>query len=819
MRECYLTYAMSVIVARALPDVRDGLKPSQRRILVAMNDLNLGPRTKYRKCAKIAGDTSGNYHPHGEGVIYPTLVRMAQPFNLRYMLVEGQGNFGSVDGDPPAAMRYTEARLRQSSMELLEDIERDTVEFVANYDETRLEPTVLPGKFPNLLVNGCTGIAVGMATSMPPHNLREVVDAIIKVIDAPETTVDELMELIPGPDFPTGALICGRNAIRQAYTSGRGSIVQRARVHEEDRDRGRKRLVITEIPYQVNKTRLIEKIASLHNDGQVRGISDIRDESDRDGMRIVIELGRDGDPGVILNHLYKHTSLQETFSIIMIALVDGRPRTLSLKDLIVEFQRHRMEVIRRRTRYLLDKATARIHILQGLLIALDHIDQVIEIIRGSGTVEEAATRLRAEFGLSEAQAEAILSMRLRRLTGLERKKLEDEQSKLQEQIRYYQDVLAKEELVLEIIKEDLYELREKYGDDRRTEITGEVADLEIEDLITMEEVVVTISNQGYVKRMPPSAYRSQGRGGKGVTGADTKQGDFIEHIFSASTHDFILIFTDRGKVYWLKVYDIPSLSRTARGRAMVNMVQLAKGETMTSFVPVRDFGSGDLVMATAGGKVKRTPLSAFSNPKRTGIIALRLASGDQLIGVEILREGEGVLLATRKGKAIRFESTKSELRPMGRVAAGVKGIRLKGEDRVVSLVLQKEGETVLTACENGYGKRTGWDAYPVKHRGGMGVVNIVASARNGEVVRTMSVGGDDDLMMITGKGQVIRTPIKTISVIGRATQGVRLISLREEDRLVSATRVEAAPKLDAESDENGTSPPESPTEDADPVTE
>lgn len=798
MRESYLTYAMSVIVQRALPDVRDGLKPSQRRILVAMNDLHLGPRSKFRKCAKIAGDTSGNYHPHGEMVIYPTLVRMAQPFNMRYRLVDGQGNFGSVDGDPPAAMRYTEARLMASSMELLDDIDKETVDFIPNYDETRTEPTVLPGKFPNLLVNGCSGIAVGMATSIPPHNLGEVVDALIKVMEDPDVTTDQLLDLIPGPDFPTGGLICGRKAIRSAYETGRGAIVLRARVHEEEWKRARKRLVITEIPYQVNKTRLIEKIASLHHDGQVKGISDIRDESDREGMRIVIELGRDADPGVVLNRLYKHAQLQETFSIINIALVDGRPRTLGLKDLLVEFKRHRMEVIRRRTRYLLEKATDRIHILQGLLTALDQIDLVIEIIRGSRTTEEAAERLRQEFGLSEKQSEAILSMRLRRLTGLEREKLEEEQKKLQEQIRYYQEVLAKEELVLEIIREDLYELKEKYGDHRQTEITEEVADLEVEDLIALEEVIVTISHEGYIKRMPPAAYRTQGRGGKGVTGADTKQGDFLEHLFTASTHDYILLFTDRGKVYWLKVHDIPQLSRTARGRALVNMVELGTGESITSMIPVRDFKAGDLLMATASGKVKRTPLAAFANPKRTGIIAIRLGRGDRLIGVDVLRGGEDILLGSRKGKAIRFVSTPEEIRPMGRVAAGVIGIRLKKGDRVVSVVLRREGETVLTACENGYGKRTDWDAYPAKHRGGQGVVNIVTSKRNGEVVRTMSVGGEDDLVLITGRGQVIRTRARSISSIGRATQGVRLITLGGDDRLVSATRVAGAPDVATE---------------------
>ena len=801
MREAYLTYAMSVIVQRALPDVRDGLKPSQRRVLVAMNDLNLGPRSKFRKCAKICGDTSGNYHPHGEAVIYPTLVRMAQPFNMRVRLVDGQGNFGSVDGDPPAAMRYTEARLTAAAMEMLDDIQLDTVDYVPNYDETRTEPTVLPSKFPNLLVNGSSGIAVGMATSIPPHNLGEVVDALVRVIDDPGVTADELMEVIPGPDFPTGAIIQGQNSVREAYKTGRGNVVLRAKIHEEERSKGRTSLIVTEIPYQVNKARLIEKIAQLINDGQIKGITDIRDESDRDGMRIVIELGRDADSTVILNQLYKHSSLQETFSIMMIALVDGRPRTLPLKALLQEFQKHRMEVIRRRTRHLLAKAEERMHILQGLLVALDNIDRVIEIIRSSHTTEEAGQSLRTEFSLSERQSDAILRMRLSRLTGLEREKLEEEMKKLTEDMAYYREILEKEELVLEIIKEDLFELKEKYATARQTEIGEAVDEIDIEDLIVDEEVVVTISHEGYIKRMAPSAYRTQARGGKGVTGGKGREGDFVEHIFSASTHDYILMFTNFGKVYWMKVYDLPHLGRTARGRNLVNMVRLDKEEKLTSFIPVRDFSEGDLFMATASGKVKRTALEAYSRPKRSGIIAIKLAEGDRLIGVEMLLGGEDIILGTRNGKAMRFPET--EVRKMGRVAAGVIGVRLRDGDEVVSVITRLEGETVLTICENGYGKRTSWDEYAVKHRGGMGVVNIRTTKRNGLVVRVMSVGDDDDLMLITEQGQVVRTQLAQISVIGRATQGVRLISLGEDDRLVSATLVTRSPRKSSDGSGGG----------------
>jgi len=788
MKDSYLKYAMSVIVSRALPDVRDGLKPSQRRILMAMHDLGLRPGGKHRKCAKIAGDASGNYHPHGEQVVYPTLVRMGQDFSLRYPLVDPQGNFGSVDGDPPAAMRYTEARLNGPAADLLDDLDKETVDKVENYDGTRLEPTVFPGKFPNLLVNGSSGIAVGMASSIPPHNLREVVAAIVATVRNPEISVPELMEILPGPDFPTGALICGQTGIYQAYTTGRGHLALRGRVDVEERKNGREALIITEIPYALNKTRLIEKIAECVRTGRIEGISAINDETDREGMRLVVELKRGEDSRVVLNNLYEHTPLQDTFSCIMIALVDGRPQTLSMPELISNYIKHRMEVIRRRTQYLLDKAERRAHILEGLLKALDHIDEVIETIRSSADVPTARERLMERFDLSEIQADAILEMRLSRLTALERDKIENELNELHVKIAEYKAILADEERVKNILVEELEDVAKRHGDDRRSEITAEIEGFVHEDLIADEPVVVSISHEGYIKRLPIDTYRTQARGGKGVTGTDLREGDFIEHLFIASTHDHILFFTDRGKVYWLKVYRIPEFGRTSRGRAIVNVLEMDKDEKVSSVIPVSDFGGDRFVFtATERGVVKKTPLTAYSRPMRTGIIALRLDEGDSVIGVRLTAGDSDMMLGTANGMAILFNE--SDVRSMGRVSRGVRGIRLDKEDTVVSLALITEGSDILTACEHGYGKRTSAEEYRHQRRGGRGTINIRTTKRNGAVVGVKDVKDEDDLIMMTEAGMAVRIPAVQISVIGRATQGVRLIKLNDGDRLLSLAKV------------------------------
>jgi DNA gyrase subunit A len=787
MKDSYLTYSMSVIISRALPDARDGLKPSQRRILVAMNDLGLGPRSRFRKCAKIAGDTSGNYHPHGEAVVYPTLVRLAQDWNMRCRLIDGQGNFGSIDGDPPAAMRYTEARLTGAAMEMISDLKLDTVDFTPNYDDTREEPTVLPSKFPNLIVNGANGIAVGMATSMPPHNLGEVVDAIVAIIENPDISIDELMEHVPGPDFPTGGLICGESGIHQAYKTGKGKITLRAAAHTEQARAGKTCIVITEIPYQVSKTRIIEKIAALVKKGTIRGISDVRDESDRDGLRLVVDLKRGDDERVVLNKLYKHTPLQDTFSIIMLALVDGRPQTLNLKQLLQEFLDHRMVIIKRRTQFLLDKVNDRLHIVRGLIIAIDDIDRVIEIIRGSQDVNEARETLMSEFKLTEVQTNAILAMQLQRLVGLERIKLLDERRELKEKIREYGAILRDNALVYDIIREDLYEIKEKYGDGRRTEIVGEVQDFKIEDLIAEESVAVTVSHEGYIKRTRLSLYRSQHRGGKGVIGSDMREEDFAEHLFVASTHDYILFFTDAGRVYWLKVYDVPMLGRTSRGRAIVNILETPKEEKITSMVPVRKFDDRYLLLATEKGVIKKTVLSAYGHPKRGGIIAINLDKGDKLIGAMITHGNDQVILGTQKGFSIRFGEP--DVRPMGRSAHGVRGIRLRKDDRVKGLILVDKHSTLLTVCENGFGKRTEFGKYRLQSRAGKGIINIKTSKRNGDVVGLMSVREDDEIMIITSQGKMIRTPVRGIRAIGRSTQGVTLIKMQSGDHIGSFTRL------------------------------
>ena len=808
MRDAYLRYAMSVIISRALPDVRDGLKPSQRRILVAMHDLQLTPRAQHRKCAKICGDTQGNYHPHGQEVIYPTLVRMAQEFSCRYPLVDGQGNFGSLDGDPPAAMRYTEARLSGLAMEMLADIEYDTVDFVPNYDETRKEPTVLPGRFPNLLCNGGTGIAVGMATSIPPHNLGEIVDALVKLVDEPDVPLAELIRLVPGPDFPTGGIICGRQGIIDGYTRGRGIIRVRAKAFTEVLKGGKKNIVVTEIPYQVTRLQIKEKVSEAVNAGVVEGVADMRDESGCAGQRLVIELKRDADERVVLRQLYEHTPLQSSFSIIMIALVDNRPRTLNLKQLLECYIQHRIEVIRRRTQFLLDRAQARAHIIEGLRIALAHIDEIIELIKKAPDVPTAHRQLVARFGLSDRQAAAILDMRLQRLTGLERHKLEEEYRRLLEEIAEYESILASEPLVRNIIKEELLDLKKRFGDARRTQFSDEAVEFDREDLIAEEMVAVTLSHEGYIKRLPLSAYRSQGRGGKGIRGAETKEGDFLEHLFIASTHDYLLFFTSKGKVYWQKVYDLPQLPRTSKGRAIANILSLEADETVASCLAVREFDDRFVVFATENGVVKKTPLSAFSHPMSRGIIAITLDADDRLIRACLTNGEQHVLLATRDGMSIRFPE--AEVRPMGRVAAGVTGIKLRQGDKVVGMAILDGDGTLLTVCENGYGKRTPFDEYRIQGRRGFGVINIKTSARNGKVVGLLTVTDDDEVMMITAQGKVIRTAVNQMRAIGRNTQGVRVINCEPGDRLVAIARV--AEKEDSEEEPPAESP-QAPPED------
>ncbi len=778
MKTSYIDYSMSVIVSRALPDVRDGLKPSQRRILVAMNDLNLAPGRGYRKCAKIAGDTSGNYHPHGEAVVYPTLVRLAQPWVMRYSLVDGQGNFGSIDGDAPAAMRYTEARLTALAVEMLADLERGTVDFRPNYDETREEPTVLPAVLPNLLVNGCSGIAVGMATEVPPHNLTEVCHAIAHVIDHPETTVAQLMKLVRGPDFPTGGIINGVQGIRDCYTTGRGLIKVRARVLVEEGKGGRMSLVATEIPFQVNKASLLEKIADLVRDGRLTGISDLRDESDRDGMRIVVELKKDANPRVVLNQLFVHTPLQTTFGAIMLALVNNRPQVLTLRALIDEYIRHRQEVVRRRTEFDLAEAEKRAHILEGLKIALDHLDAVIALIRKSKDVETARAGLMADFKLSQIQADAILEMRLARLTGLERAKIEQEYLEVIQLIERLRSILASPQKMLAIIKAEVDRMREKYGDERRTEIAVEEGEIGYEDTIEQKDMVITISHAGYIKRQEISAYRSQRRGGKGVIGARTREEDYIEHLFVANTHAYLLILTDRGRCYWLKVHEVEQAGRMAKGRPLVNHLEgMSREERVQAVVPVKEFDERHyLVCATRKGLIKKTVLSAYSHPRKAGINAVLLEEGDGLIDAILTDGTQDLILAKKKGLAIRFHE--SEVRPMGRTAYGVKAVTLDdASDEVVSMVGVKRQATLLAVTEHGYGKRSEISEYRVSHRGGKGIITIKTTERNGNIVSVKEVVDGDELMIITRSGQLIRMPVGGISVIGRNTQGVRLVNL------------------------------------------
>ncbi len=778
MKTSYIDYSMSVIVSRALPDVRDGLKPSQRRILVAMNDLNLSPGRGYRKCAKIAGDTSGNYHPHGEAVVYPTLVRLAQPWVMRYPLVDGQGNFGSIDGDAPAAMRYTEARLTALAVEMLADLEKQTVNFRPNYDETREEPSVLPGVLPNLIVNGCSGIAVGMATEVPPHNLTEVCNAIALVIDHPDATPSQIMKLVRGPDFPTGGIINGVQGIRDCYTTGRGLIKVRARVIVEEGKGGRMSLIATEIPFQVNKATLLEKIADLVREGKVTGISDLRDESDRDGMRIVIELKKDANPRVVLNQLFVHTPLQATFGAIMLALVNNRPQVLTLRALIDEYIRHRQEVVRRRTEFDLAEAEKRAHILEGLKIALDNLDAVIALIRKAKDVETARAGLMTSFKLTEIQANAILEMRLARLTGLERSKIEQEYLEVIQLIEQLRSILASPAKMLAIIKGEVERLRDKYGDERRTEIAVEEGEIGYEDTIEQKDMVITISHAGYIKRQEVSAYRSQRRGGKGVIGARTKEEDYIEHLFVANTHAYLLILTDRGRCYWLKVHEVEQAGRMAKGRPLVNHLEgMSREERVQAVVAVKEFDDRHyLVCATRKGLIKKTVLSAYSHPRKAGINAVLLEEGDGLIDAMLTDGTQDIILAKKKGLAIRFHE--SEVRPMGRTAYGVKAVTLDDEaDEVVSMVGVKRQATLLAVTEHGYGKRSEISEYRVSHRGGKGIITIKTTDRNGNIVAVKEVVDGDELMIITRSGQLIRMPVSGISVIGRNTQGVRLVNL------------------------------------------
>ncbi len=810
MKRSYMDYAMSVIIGRALPDARDGLKPAHRRVLYGMKTMGLGPTRAYRKCAKIVGEVMGNFHPHGDASIYDTLVRLAQDFNMRYPLVDGQGNFGSIDGDPPAAMRYTEARLQALGDDMMTDLDKETVDFVPNYDETTEEPTVLPTPFPNLLVNGSAGIAVGMATNVPPHNLREVVDGCIWLIESTHLTdsderlsrgekLKQLIRLIPGPDFPTGSYIVGRAGAQQAYATGRGAILLRAKSAIETNKKGdRVSIVVTEIPYQVNKAKLIERIADLVREKVIEGISDLRDESDREGMRIVIELKRGEVPEVILNNLYKHTPLQTSFGIIMLAIVGGRPRVLNLLELVESFVDFRREVVRRRTEFELRKAEARYHILEGLKIALDRLDAVIALIRGSKTPPEARDGLMASFGLTQIQAQAILDMQLQRLTGLERQKIVDELADLLKTIERLRAILASERLLMQIIVDELKQVRDKYGDDRRSQIIDESGEISIEDLIAEEDMAISVTNTGYIKRTAISTYRSQRRGGKGRIGMRTRDEDFVQHLFVASTHAYIMIFSDRGRAYWLKVHEIPDVGPGGKGKSIANLVSMEEGEKIAAMLAVKEFDDDKfIVMGTQRGVVKKTQLSAFANPRAGGIIAMGVEEGDSVITAQ-LTDGTGqIFIGTRSGMAIRFEET--DVRPMGRTAYGVRGITLRDDDVVVAMEVVRPGTggTLMTVTERGYGKRTELDEYRVQSRGGVGVIDIYASTRNGPVVGFVHVVEGDELLVITQQGMILRMPTNDVRAIGRATQGVRLIDIEDGDRVVSVAKLEDKEDNDA----------------------
>ncbi len=821
MKQSYLDYAMSVIVGRALPDVRDGLKPVHRRVLYAMRELGNDWNKPYKKSARVVGDVIGKYHPHGDSAVYDTIVRMAQPFSLRYMLVDGQGNFGSVDGDAPAAMRYTEVRMAKIAHELLADIEKETVDYTLNYDETEYEPEILPARIPNLLVNGSAGIAVGMATNIPPHNLTEVINATLAMIDNPDITIQELMGYIPGPDFPTAGIINGARGIAEAYATGRGRIYVRARTEIEEMANGRQRIVVNELPYQVNKARLLERIAELVKDKKIEGISELRDESDKEGMRVVIELRRGEVVEVMLNNLYQHTQMQTVFGINMVALVEGQPQLLNLHQILAAFIRHRREVVTRRTVFDLRKAREKAHVREGLAIALANIDQIIALIKAAKNPAEAKEQLMStlwepgvvnqmlertgaaasrpeglapEFGLvegryrlSDAQAQAILDMRLHRLTGLEQDKILNEYEELLKQIEELLAILASSERLMQVIRDELAEMRAQYGDERRTEIIASQEDLTIEDLITEEDVVVTLSHEGYAKAQPITAYTSQRRGGKGKAATSVKDEDFIDKLFVASTHDTILCFSSRGKVYWLKVYELPQAGRTARGRPIVNLLPMEEGERINAILPIREYAEGQFIFfATSNGTVKKTPLTDFSRPRASGIIAIELREDDHLIGVELTRGDQDVLLFSNAGKAIRFNE--QDVRAMGRSSVGVRGMKLQSEQHVISLIIASEGD-ILTATENGYGKRTGVDDYPRHGRGGQGVKSIQTSERNGEVIGAELVGEEDEIMLITSRGTLVRTKVDEVSIMGRNTQGVKLISLGEGEKLSGIERI------------------------------
>ena len=789
MKKSYLDYAMSVIIGRALPDVRDGLKPVHRRVLFAMRELKNEWNKPYKKSARIVGDVIGKYHPHGDTAVYDTIVRLAQDFSLRYPLVDGQGNFGSIDGDPPAAMRYTEVRMMRLAQEMLEDLDKETVAFIPNYDESLKEPSVLPAKFPSLLVNGSSGIAVGMATNIPPHNLYEVIEALKALIDNPELSWQDLINIIPGPDFPTGAIVYGAEGIKQAYKTGRGVIRMRARiVSEKDKRTQQETLVVTELPYQVNKAALIEKIAQLIRNKQIEGIKFIRDESDREGMRIALGLKKDQIAGVIINQLYKHTRMENSFGLIFLAIVNNRPELLTLKEVLQHFIWYRKEIIVKRTRYDLKKAEARAHILEGLKIALKNLDEVVQLIRTSESPSEAKMRLLDKFGLSDKQAQAILDMRLQRLTGLEREKILEDYKNVKKDIARFKEILASDQLVLDIIKEELTEIQEQFGDERRTEIIEKTKEINIEDMIVEEDMVVTVSSKGYIKRNPITLYRNQRRGGKGKTAMGVKEEDFVEHLFIASTHHTFLFFTNRGKVYWCKVYDIPQAGRMSRGKAIVNLLNFGSDEKLTTILAVPAFEPGyHILMATQSGLVKKTELMAFSRPRSGGIIALSLIPGDELIAARLTDGTYNVFLGSAMGKSIRFHE--SDIRPSGRTSRGVRGMSIAKSDRIVAMQVLSHGQTLFTVTENGYGKRTSIDEYPFQKRGGKGVITIKTSERNGQVVSILLVEDDDELMLMTDMGKLLRMTVNSISIIGRNTQGVKLIEVSPDERVVGAARL------------------------------
>lgn len=810
MRDSFMEYAMSIIVSRALPDVRDGLKPVHRRILFAMSELGMSPDKPHKKSARIVGEVIGKYHPHGDSAVYESMVRMAQDFSMRYMLVDGHGNFGSVDGDFAAAMRYTEARLSKIAMELLRDINKETIDFAPNYDGEESEPVVLPARYPNLLVNGVTGIAVGMATNIPPHNLNEVIDGVQALIRNPDITPVELMDYIKGPDFPTAGFVMGRQGIRQAYLTGRGSVTMRARATIEENG-GKARIIVHELPYQVIKARLVEKIAELVREKKIEGITDLRDESDRNGMRVVIELRRDVTPSVVLNNLYKHTQLQSNFGINMLALVNGEPKTLNLRDMLYHYLQHQIEVIRRRTEYDLKKAEARAHILEGLRIALDHLDEVIALIRASQTTDEAREGLIARFSLSHEQAQAILDMRLQRLTGLERDKIEAEYAELMRKIAEYKAILADEQLVLDIISTELAEVQERFGDERRTELMASDEEILDEDLIPREDVIISITHSGYIKRLPVTTYRSQKRGGKGVVGMGTKEDDFVEHLFVSNTHHYLLFFTNKGKVYKLKAYEIPDLSRTARGTPIINLIQIEQGETINAVIPVKDFDSEHfLFFATRQGVVKKTPLDDYVNIRKVGLIAISLREDDDLIGVKLTDGNQEIIMGTAQGMSIRY--SEQDVRSMGRSATGVKGIQLDDDDSVIDMDVIVPDKDILIVTSKGYGKRTPVADYRIQNRGGKGIKTLNVTDKNGPIVSLKVVENDEDLMIMTASGTMIRTSMEGISTMGRNTQGVRLINTREDDTVATVTRVARSEDNEALEDNEESDSGETPVE-------